>query len=183
MPQLKETVERLLKKSRITKPPIPIERIAEDHGLDVRLAPFDGDLSGALIRSEDETYIGVNSSHHPNRQRFTIAHELAHYFLHTGLRVHIDKDFWVNWRDENSSKAVKWEEIEANRFASELLMPTDFVIRDINRLRRLDSHTPQFLAKRYKVSPQAMQIRLTILGLVVPESPASRFVLSPRFIE
>ncbi|PYU65849.1 MAG: hypothetical protein DMG49_23375 [Acidobacteria bacterium] len=83
----------ILKKSRVTKPPVPVERIAEDHGLDVRLAPFDGDLSGALIRNEDEAYIGVNSSHHPHRQRFTIAHELAHYFLHSGFRVHIDKDF------------------------------------------------------------------------------------------
>jgi Zn-dependent peptidase ImmA (M78 family) len=169
MPELKETVERLLKKSRISKPPIPVEKIAEHHGLDVRLAPFEGDLSGALVRTEKEAYIGVNSSHHPNRQRFTIAHELAHYFLHKGLRVHIDKEFWVNWRDDESSKAVKWEEIQANQFAAELLMPTKFLKRDIDKLKRLDTHTTQFLANKYKVSPQAMRIRLTNIGLVVPD--------------
>jgi Zn-dependent peptidase ImmA (M78 family) len=164
MPRVEETVEQLLKKSRITKPPVPVERIAKAHGLDIRLAPYEGDLSGALVRTEREAFIGVNSSHHPNRQRFTIAHELAHYFLHRGLRLHIDKKIWVNWRDDDSSKAVQWEEIQANQFAAELLMPTRFLMRDIDKIRRFDAQTVQFLARRYRVSPQAMEIRLTNLG-------------------
>lgn len=169
MPSLKQDVKKLLKQAQVTKPPVPVERIAEHLGLDVRYAPFEGDLSGALVRTDGEAYIGVNSFHHSNRQRFTIAHEIAHFILHKGLRVHIDKEFWVNWRDEELSKAVKWQEIEANKYAAELLMPTDFVIRDINKLKRLDKQAMQILAKRYKVSPQAMQITLGNLGLVIPE--------------
>lgn len=164
MPRIEEIVEQLLKKSRITKPPVPVERIAEHQGLDIRLAPYEGDLSGALVRTEREAYIGVNSNHHPNRQRFTVAHELAHYFLHKGLRLHIDKNIWVNWRDDGASKAVQWEEIQANQFAAELLMPTAFLIRDINKIRRIDDHIVQFLARKYRVSPQAMDIRLNNLG-------------------
>jgi Zn-dependent peptidase ImmA (M78 family) len=170
MPSVRQNVKELLKQSAVKKPPVPVERIAQHLGLDVRYAPFEGDLSGALIRTKEETYIGVNSFHHSNRQRFTIAHEIAHYLLHKGLRVHIDKEFWVNYRDEELSKAVKWQEIEANKYAAELLMPTDFVVRDINKLKRLDKQAMQILAKRYKVSPQAMQITLANLGLVIPDA-------------
>ncbi len=164
MPSIKETVETLLKKCRVTKPPIPVERIAEQYGLDIRVAPFEGDLSGALVRTDSETYIGVNSFHHPNRQRFTVAHELAHFFLHKGMRLHIDKNIWVNWRDDESSKAVNWEEIQANRFAAELLMPTAFLMRDLNKLGRVDDNLVQLLARKYKVSSQAMDIRLNSLA-------------------
>ena len=34
--------------------------------------------------------IGVNKSHHPNRRRFTIAHEIGHLVLHKGEMVHLD---------------------------------------------------------------------------------------------
>lgn len=164
MPSIEQTIENVLKKCRVTKPPVPVERIAEELGLDIRLAPFEGDLSGALVRTEDEKFIGVNSNHHPNRQRFTIAHELAHFFLHKGMRLHIDKNIWVNWRDDESSKAVQWQEIQANQFAAELLMPTAFLKRDLNRIGRVNEHLVQILAQKYRVSSQAMDIRLNNLG-------------------
>lgn len=161
---IEQTVEDLLKKCRITKPPVPVEKIAERYGLDIRLAPYEGDLSGALVRTEGETFIGVNSNHHSNRQRFTVAHELAHFFLHKGMRLHIDKNIWVNWRDDDSSKAVRWQEIQANQFAAELLMPTAFLRRDLNRIGRVNEHLVQILARKYRVSSQAMDIRLNNLG-------------------
>jgi|SRR5579885_229560 Zn-dependent peptidase ImmA (M78 family) len=165
MTSIQQTVEHLLRRNRITKPPVPVERIAENEGLDIRIAPYEGDLSGALVRTDGETFIGVNSQHHPNRQRFTVAHELAHFFLHKGMRLHIDKNIWVNWRDDESSKAVRWEEIQANQFAAELLMPTAFLMRDLNKIGRLDDdRLVQFLARKYRVSPQAMDIRLNSLG-------------------
>lgn len=165
----RQDVKKLLKQAQILRPPVSVEKIAEHLGLDIRYAPFEGDLSGALVRTKDESYIGVNSYHHSNRQRFTIAHEIAHFILHKGLRVHVDKEFWVNWRDDELSKAVKWQEIQANQWAAELLMPTEFVLRDINKLKRLDKRAMQSLSKRYKVSPKAMQIKLENLGLVIPE--------------
>jgi Zn-dependent peptidase ImmA (M78 family) len=161
---IEQTVEDLLRKCRITKPPVPVEKIAEQYRLDIRLAPYEGDLSGALVRTDDETFIGVNSNHHPNRQRFTVAHELAHFFLHKGMRLHIDKNIWVNWRDDQSSKAVQWQEIQANQFAAELLMPTAFLKKDLNRIGRVNEHLVQILARKYRVSSQAMDIRLNNLG-------------------
>ncbi len=167
--KIRERVEALLKQNRIHKPPVPVERIAARLGLDVRSAPLDGDLSGVLVRNEGEVYIGVNSLHHRNRRRFTIAHELGHFALHNGMRMHVDRDFRVNWRDEDSSKAVDPEEMEANRFAAELLMPTHLLLKDIEELKRLDRGTVDLLARRYRVSPQAMRIRLGNFGFFPAE--------------
>ena len=146
-----------------------MEQIAESYGIELRYEPAEQELSGALIRKgRKEVVIGVNSSHHPNRQRFTIAHEIAHFLLHEGIKVHVDQDFRVNLRDEQSSKAVSLEEIEANRFAAELLMPAAFVTRDTKRFQTFDEETKQRLANRYRVSKHAMGIRLANLGLDSP---------------
>jgi len=106
----------------------------------------------------------VNSRHHPNRRRFTIAHELGHFRLHRGVAIHIDEDFRVNLRDEDSSKGVSWEEVEANRFAAELLMPTGFLFQDVEKFKNIDKQAVQNLARRYRVSSQSMEIRLANLG-------------------
>ncbi len=67
--------------------------------------------------------------------------------------------------DDKSSKAVQWEEIQANQFAAVLLMPTAFLVRDLNRIGRVDDdHIVQLLARKCRVCPQAMDIRLNSLG-------------------
>lgn len=168
MNDIQEHVQRILAQNNISRPPIPVERIASSLGLEVRYASLDADVSGAIFRNEGEVVIGVNSFHHPNRQRFTIAHEIAHFILHKGLEIHLDNDFRVNLRNEESSLGVDSEEIQANRFAAELLMPTSFIQRDTANLTDVDAGALQRLAKRYKVSQQAMQIRLVNLGLLSP---------------
>src|SRR5262249_6216347 len=126
-------------------------------------------VSGALIRKgKDSVIIGVNSAHHSNRQRFTIAHEIGHYALHKGCKLHVDQDFRINWRADNSSTRNSHEEVEANRFAAELLMPVFLIARDLLRFDDVDDDTVRWLSRRYKVSSQAMQIRLTNLGYIAP---------------
>jgi Zn-dependent peptidase ImmA (M78 family) len=157
----------ILKKYRIKKPPIPVEKIAETLGARVRYSPYDGELAGMLVRGNGQTVIGVNSLHHMNRQRFTIAHECGHLLFHKG-EVHIDRAFRVNRRDEVSSLAVDPDEIEANRFAAELLMPFDMITADLLE-RGIDAENEQELkelARKYQVSVQAITHRITnILNL------------------
>jgi Zn-dependent peptidase ImmA (M78 family) len=167
--KIRANVAALLRDQRVLKPPVPIEKIARSLGLEVRYEPLQGDLYGALVRSDQENYIGVNSLNHPNRRRFTIAHELGHFRLHKGIRVHIDKGLRVNWRDEESSQAVSDEEMEANRFAAELLMPLHFLSKDIEKLKSVDQETVALLATRYRVSTQAMRIRLGNFGYILPD--------------
>jgi Zn-dependent peptidase ImmA (M78 family) len=170
------TVEQLLLKQRIRTAPVNVERIAEQLGVEVVLLPTDEDLSGYLLRDLEKrkAIIGVNSSHHKNRQRFTIAHELAHLLLHDGERVHIDREhrgYQIDLRSEESSKGTNENEIEANLFAAELLMPVRFLEADLRKLGPVDlldlnEAELSSLAAKYEVSPQALTFRLANLGYV-----------------
>src|SRR6202030_4863019 len=77
---------------------------------------------------------GVNSLQHPNRQRFTIAHECGHLVLHRDLIthvVHIDKKFPVLRRDDKSATGSERIEIQANQFAAELTMPRALLLQAV----------------------------------------------------
>lgn len=164
----REAAEELLLEARVVKPPIPVERLARVRGAQVRYEPLDSDLSGMLFREEDRAIIGVNAFHPKSRQRFTIAHELGHLALHepSPTGVHVDHRFLVRRRDERSSSATDREEIEANGFAAALLMPASMLEEDLAgfEVDYEDEELTRRLADRYKVSLQAMTIRLTTLG-------------------
>lgn len=137
--------------------------------IEIRKTPADDELSGFLVkRPNGHSVIGVNSIQHPNRQRFTIGHEIGHFMLHDFEEVHIDK-FVVRLRDKTSSTGESDDEVQANRFAAELLMPQDFLIRDLPTFASndlLDERGLARLAKHYLVSTQAMTTRLVSLGLI-----------------
>jgi Zn-dependent peptidase ImmA (M78 family) len=167
-PRIERVVLDLLKDNGIKRAPVPVEEIALNSGIDVRYEAAEDELSGALIRKQGEVVIGVNSAHHPNRQRFTIAHEIGHFLLHKGIKLHVDEDFRINLRDGQRN----WEEMEANFFAAELLMPSAFVMRNAGRLHNLGEDDIRQLARRYQVSQRAMEIRLANLGLIDPSDEA-----------
>jgi len=81
----------------------------------------------------------------------------------------------VDFRDRTSSLAIDKEEIEANAFAAELLMPQEFIWEEISRRlsRRRSSPTKDELiddlARTFKVSPQAMEYRLNNLGILISQ--------------
>jgi len=161
---IRTEAQHVLKKHRIKTAPIPIDKVAELLGARVRYSPFDGELAGMLIRGNGHIIIGVNSLDHINRQRFTIAHECGHLLLHKG-DVHIDRTFRVNRRDSVSSLAVDPDEIEANRFAAELLMPFDMLLADLRACDLDAEHESEIrrLAEKYQVSVQAMTNRIANL--------------------
>jgi Zn-dependent peptidase ImmA (M78 family) len=160
---IREEATKLLGKYGITRPPVPVEMIAESLGARVRYSPHEGELAGMLMRGNGQIVIGVNSLHHINRQRFTIAHEIGHLLLHKG-DVHIDRSFRVHRRDAVSSMAIDPDEIEANRFAAELLMPFDMIASDLAELIDVeDEGEIRRLADKYQVSVQAMTHRVTNL--------------------
>ena len=122
-------------------------------------------------RPDGSGVIGVNSSHSVTRQRFTIAHEIGHFLLHTDEDVHIDEKRPIGRRDDLSGQAVDACEIEANQFAAELLMP-ESLVREF--VRNLGSNHPETsvedaieeLARTFRVSQLAMTYRLTNLRIV-----------------
>jgi Zn-dependent peptidase ImmA (M78 family) len=114
------------------------------------------------VREGDKAILGVNRSHHLNRQRFTIAHEIGHYLLHEGDRIFVDRTYNVSMRSSTSSLGTDTEEIEANTFASHLLVPDEFLAKDPDAvdIDMEDEDSIRRLARKYRVSPQAMTFRL-----------------------
>jgi Zn-dependent peptidase ImmA (M78 family) len=164
--------EELLDKMGVEQLPVPVVKIARDLGADVQYEAFDGEVSGMLYREQEGALIGVNSTHGGTRQRFTVAHEIAHLLLHKG--VYIDRLVRINWRDGTSDP----QEVQANGFAAELLMPRRLMAPEIERVvSRSPQITPdrliQELASRFKVSASAMRFRLTNLGVLGPYSEAA----------
>lgn len=164
--------KRLLAETGINEAPVPVERLARNAGAVLSYQPFDSeDISGLLYRSPGTApIVGVNSSNPKVRQRFTVAHELGHLKLHEGHELIIERLVRLNFRDATSSTATNQQEIEANRFASELLMPAELLERALQALvesRPLsDTELVRRLARRFEVSQQAMEYRLANLGML-----------------
>ncbi len=175
---IKTTAERLIASNGVREAPVPVEKLAAALGAEIRREPAEDDLSGFLMRAVVGrcAVIGVNSTHHPNRQRFTIAHEIGHLLLHDGEKIHVDRTgqvYQVNLRSDASSAGTDICEIEANAFAAELLMPAPFLQVDLAEQRTLNLLDDDVLesllkplARKYGVSPQALTFRLGRLGYV-----------------
>jgi Zn-dependent peptidase ImmA (M78 family) len=167
---IRKMVNDLLSQAEVNVPPVPLDKIAGNLNLRLRFQPYDGELSGCIVRKDGNAIIGINSSHHENRQRFTLAHEIGHYLLHKGEEMFIDRDFRVNLRNAHSGKAENLEEIEANQFAAELLMPASLLSDELKgkAFDLEDGSMIRKLAIRYKVSSQALSYRLVNLGYLNP---------------
>ena len=147
-----------LDNARLLRIPVDIYGVAEFLGLEISEELMDEDLSGYLEFKDGVWMIGVNSLHHINRKRFTVAHEIAHYVLHRDPnRNFVDKVFARRLADHNP------EERAAEGFAAKLLMPEDKITERIS-----DGETSlQSLAKVFQVSALAMKYRVQTLGYIV----------------
>lgn len=163
----RRTALDLLRRADVSKPPVPVEKLAALVNATIRYEPFDGEMSGMVHRSsEGKSIIGVNSSHSQVRRRFTIAHELGHLLLHAHEDFHVDEKFLIEkfpmYRKGSSSLATDDSEIEANQFAAELLMPSHMLKVELERLHGgVDVDDIGNLASVFDVSIQAMTIRLS----------------------
>ena len=177
MNKAEKKATKLLDELHITSPPVPVEAVAKKMEATLVFEPFKGedDISGIMYRDDKHTIIGINSVHPETRRRFSIAHEIGHLTLHHKKKLFVDKVVRVDFRDRTSSLAIDKEEIEANAFAAELLMPQDFISKEIRRkLSKKISHLTKEklindLAKTFKVSSQAMEYRLNNLGILITQ--------------
>jgi len=161
--EIEQEARQVLRSAGVSEAPVPVELVAKHLELRVELSDLGADCSGVLVRHNGGAAIGVNWDHHPNRQRFTIAHEIGHYRLHKG-DTYVDGRYLVHFRDLESGSGTKSEEIEANKFAAALLMPAAWV-RDAFKEQPFDlaedDGALSALAMRFGVSTQAMAFRLT----------------------
>jgi Zn-dependent peptidase ImmA (M78 family) len=171
--EIEAKARALLAKYKITRAPVPVEELAQHLGARLSYSPLDSELSGMVFIRDGDPIIGVNASHPRNRQRFTVAHEIAHLVLHRQQitdAVHVDKRFSESFaplnRDARSSLGTKLIEIEANQFAAALLMPRDLLQPALTELDLdiEDEEALQQLARQFKVSTAALQYRIRSLS-------------------
>jgi Zn-dependent peptidase ImmA (M78 family) len=116
--------------------PVPVREIAEALDIvEIRERSLIG-LEGALITTRDRNVgaIAVNGKARPERRRFTLAHELGHFLnlWHepkdpTGAFSCSRSDLGAGWRARPEASGQINQEIQANRFAIELLAPSRLV--------------------------------------------------------
>lgn len=133
--------------------PVDVEKLAHALGMVVRRELRHDDQSGRIECEANggPCIITVNATHPESRQRFTIAHEIAHFILHRDAIG----DGIVDDGMYRSGKPEKLER-QANQYAAEILMPWKLVIDKY----RAGKTTPAELAREFKVSAAVAEIRL-----------------------
>jgi Zn-dependent peptidase ImmA (M78 family) len=162
--------ELLITTLRITEAPVNVEEVAKHLGLRVISMELADDVSGLLITRPARSCIVIRKNDTVQRQRFSIAHEIGHFVLRhqfeSGEHVHVDRGYRVSHRDQRSASGTDSKEIEANQFAAALLMPSWIVMDNLKTLGSDDLNDEHItnLARKFRVSEQAMTIRLSALG-------------------
>lgn len=146
----------------------------------------------------EQRIIEVRRDDIPQRQRFTVAHEIGHYRLHvlieqlhlpgfscdsntvTSHKTHSGHLLLPGFTSQPTYNTAGLDahkrrriEVEANTFAAELLMPAPLVERAIDEYGK-DINT---LASKFEVSRQAMQYRLESLLFLPPPGSQTSFLV------
>jgi Zn-dependent peptidase ImmA (M78 family) len=108
------------------------------------------DTDALYVQTPNADYVYVNPLKPYTRRRFSIGHELGHFFLQHPFRIGLPKDHRL--------------EVQANKFAEAILMPPELVWR-VNR--HCDSLAE--VAAWFRVSKIAAAIRLKQFDLRVWE--------------
>lgn len=151
---------------------VDVEKIASILDIDIIEGEFraeDGKKISGLIKMSGKNgkpVIAINSKEPPQRKRFTLAHEIGHFILHSNEQMHIDEDFeFTAFRDSSSSIATNLKEIQANQFAAELLMPSNEVeeIIKTNFPKKEITEIINEISKTYNVSALAATVKISAL--------------------
>lgn len=157
---------QLLKRLGITQVPIPVDNIAKLLNIEIGFASSE-EFSGMLIRRNKSALMGINNNETYLRQRFTIAHELAHYLLEKKDTFIDDKEA-IQYRNNQNNTRDK-SEIVADKFAAAILMPKNIIKKDFMKLfegKIFHEEDLEYLSEKYLVSKEAMKYRLINLRLI-----------------
>lgn len=135
---------------------LKLDQIAANLNINVVYEILEPEVSGYFKSKNGIYYIGINSNHNKRRQRFTLAHELGHFYLHKSSGDVSFQDE-VFFRVGNNPSSIEYA---ANEFAARLLIPQD---RFEAKLKEGMRNIPE-LAEFFEVSIPAIQYRAISLG-------------------
>lgn len=142
--------------------PVPIKDLALQLDI-IDIVPLDVEgFEGGLITQADKFQGAIlfNEESPETRQRFTIAHELGHFLIPSHIPSP-DGRFLCKASDLLALSAKEGNrrmqmEVEANRFASLILMPPKMVKADLAKSAEPNISQIIRMASRYEVSKEAM---------------------------
>lgn len=158
---LEDFASDILIQNDMYKIPVDLIKLANNFNIEVYQSELENKVSGAIKydKNQDVYTILLNEKDSENRKRFTIAHELGHYFLHTEIlksdEILVDTLYRMK-SDENREL-----EKEADYFAGALLMNKKLLEKMHEQGYSISS-----LAQIFEVSESAMTVRMDILGLI-----------------
>jgi len=133
---------------------IDLEAIAFDLGASIKQRPLTG-CDARLVRTDEAAIISINSDSHPLRQRFSLAHELAHLIEDRGRKGFIcaKEDIAPQNSEAKSIEAL------ANDFASQLVLPSYLFLPRVAG-KPVSFGTADKVSKEFKCSVSAAAIKL-----------------------
>ena len=133
MENKEKTVRKIANKVRKKydlKFPADFDNVFKEKGIEITEKSLKRNEDGYSELKKDKLKIVINSDiEYMPRKRFTIAHELGHIFI----GWHDDVTICQTDNEYSMHNMLDIQEKEANVFASELLMPTDWVKEKIER--------------------------------------------------
>ena len=154
--------ERAILETYLSEYPVRLGALARELGVSgIKVSSMGTGISGQITNENDRYIIRVNRNEARERQRFTIAHELAHYLLHRPV-IDSSRD-GITDNVLYRSGAPERIEYEANRLAADLVMPMDLIEKKLNDDFGgvVTETTIESLAASFEVSKAAMEIRLS----------------------
>jgi Zn-dependent peptidase ImmA (M78 family) len=152
---VRKMAAKVLKDSKTTAPPVNLRVIAEAHSIIYReVEDFPDSVDALIIKDDGAIYAAVNARQHLHRQRFSLAHELGHYFLHGDSDLSASVTIDNPPMEEAETPSKDRAETEADLFAGELLVP-------LAMLRIHPGKTIPELSKIFVVSEQVIAIAIS----------------------
>lgn len=144
----------LLNNLNIKNIPIDPFEICQRLYIDISYEPITQSEALLLIKNGSKRIILNENIAYQSRYKFTLAHEIGHYYM----RHHALQNYTCQASDIASFKSDKVQEHEANCFASELLMPTQYIKEDA-KLYDYNAESVKMIADKYSVSLTAAAIK------------------------
>ena len=139
--------------------PVKLGGIAKELGIVVKQSPtIPRNISGKITKLPTGYEIKINKYESRERQRFTLAHELAHFLLHRSV---IDRLGEIADNVLYRSGASQIVEYEANSLAAQIIMPDCIISQKLGILgANFTDADICGLAKQFRVPKSVMEIRM-----------------------
>lgn len=152
--------EDILKKLGIYEPGnIDLDLIAFSLNAQIKRVALT-ECEGSIIGTATKAIISINSNARPQRQRFSLGHELGHWVNDKGPKMPYRCDTnAMRQRENRSGDFAQHKEVRANAFAADLMMPM-FIWKKCGEALDVTGDSIRYLADLFNVSLTSASIRL-----------------------